>query len=158
MNENKYQQQLVSSALSELLINQNFKKYVVSKINESLKVYGFDALPAILYILTRGIRSDYKVDSVRITPDFIENIIEGYIRDVVSYCYTHRALIQNKEGEPDKKICIYYEDNIVRITNYHTPMNSVLTDSDVIKTESDYSIYNEYHPAMINMSTLLSIN
>lgn len=161
-----YQQQLISRVMTELLIVNNFKRYIVSKVNENLIVYSATAMPAMLYILTIGRRSDYKIDSVRVTPDFVENIIDGYSRDIVAFSYAHGIIVYGKDEEfnhlnihdQERKIAIYYEDNLVRITNYHDLEFDILTDSMAIKYKPNRSVFNEFHPAMVNISNLLSIN
>jgi hypothetical protein len=128
------------------------------RVNENLATFGIDALPSMLYILTCGDRLDYNVESVRITPDFVERVIDGHDTDIVAFIYTHRLFSYDENGEEKKQVGIYYEDNLVRITHYHNVMLNDLTESYVISEVPDASLYNEYHPAMINISNLLSIN
>jgi hypothetical protein len=151
-------QQIVRHATSELLIIQNFKRYAAGKVNENLVVYGFEALPAMLYILTRGNHNDYLVESVRILPDFVEKIIDGYTREVIAFIYTHRLYADDENGETKEQIAMYYEDNLLRITHYHDTQYDVKSDAVAINNEPILSKFNEYHPAMINLSNLLSIN
>jgi len=154
----EYNKRLVEVSMSELLIIKSFKMYTIGRINENLAAYGVDALPSILYILSCGMRLDYTVENVRVTPDFVEKIIDGYMNNVVAFAYTHRLIATDKNGEETKKVGVYYEDNVVRITHYHIPVFSVLTNSYAISEQPDESKYNEYHPAMCNISNLLSIN
>ena len=156
--DKNYFGQVTRHAVSEFLMIKNFKMYIVGRANENLTAFGIDALPSMLYILTCGERLDYTVDSVRVTPDFVERIIDGYDANIVAFSYAHRLISYDKNGEEKKQVGIYYEDNLVRITHYHDAIFNILTDSYVIREAPDASIYNEYHPAMVNISNLLSIN
>jgi len=151
-------EKLTRVAVSDLLMIKNFKSYTVGKVNENLAIYGIDTLPSILYILTCGNTLDYAIQSVIIIPEFVKSIIEGQDENVIAFTYTHKLLYYDKNGEESKGVVIYYEDNLVRITNYHNPVFSVLTDTTIINNEPNMVKYNEFHPSMVNISNILSIN
>lgn len=155
---------------AEMLHKKKHQAYVLYKINEHLKYYGVDTLPGMLAILYNDDSGIYQTEAVRVYPNYVEKMINGFDEYVAAYSYYHRMMFVKSTDDEDvlneintedsnetrSKVSIYYEDNLVKMTSYYDVVIGL--HGEVLDRKPFEVAYNEPHPAMINMSNLYSIN